>query len=41
MSVILAIPAVGVMLLQAIGGERAITQAMLIGQSQVSMITIP
>lgn len=36
MSVILAIPAVGVMLLQAIGSERAITQAMLIGQTQVN-----
>jgi alpha-1,3-mannosyltransferase len=35
MSVVLTLPAVGVMLLQAIGSERAITQAMLIGQTQV------
>ncbi|TLD37726.1 glycosyltransferase family 58 protein [Venturia nashicola] len=34
MSVILTLPAVGVMLLQAVGSERAITQAMLIGQTQ-------
>jgi alpha-1,3-mannosyltransferase len=35
MSVLLGLPGVGFILLQAIGSERAITQAMLIGQTQV------
>lgn len=39
MSVILTLPAVGVVLLQAVGSERAITQALLIGQTQVSEIS--
>jgi alpha-1,3-mannosyltransferase len=36
MSVLLGLPAVGFVLLQAVGSERAITQAMLIAQTQVS-----
>jgi alpha-1,3-mannosyltransferase len=37
MSLLLGLPAVGFVLLQGIGSERAITQAMLIGQTQVCL----
>jgi len=36
MSLLLALPAVGIILLQALGRSRAITQAVLMAQVQVS-----